>query len=235
MIDLLSLIVLSLQGAILGLCVVAARRRNVAALVNTVGSLALALTPTALEIISRARPGSALTIDPTLTLWLALAGLLHSLGMLGLYDSTWWWDHLTHTVSAALVAAVLYAGFIVSPDPVRIVGFDSFAALTVAFTFAVGVFWELVELVAREVGDRLDVDPVLVYYGWQDTALDLVFDLVGALVVVAFDLRTFVPVVERYAAVTTGVLVVSGWTVAIGSLAMALFVGIAGTIWTRQV
>lgn len=232
MIDLLVISILLFQGAILGLLVVAVRRRNVAAAVNAFGSLVLALLPTALDAVVRTGSGQALAFDPSLALWLGVAGFLHSLGMLGPYDSTWWWDHLTHTVSAALVAALLYAAFVVTvpsltehtPWP------GGVGTLTVVFTFVIGVFWELIELVAREVGDWYDIEPVLVHYGWEDTGLDLVFDVVGALVVVVLDVRIFVSTVERFPAVTERLLVASGWLIFLGSIAMALFVAISGSI-----
>jgi len=71
--------------------------------------------------------------------------------------------------------------------------FGGLAVLTVVLTLAAGVFWELIELIARDVGRRYDVEPVLVHYGRRDTTLDLVFDVVGALLVVGFDVRVFVP------------------------------------------
>jgi hypothetical protein len=124
-----------------------------------------------------------------LAFWIAVAGLLHALGMLGRYDSVWWWDHLTHTLSAALAAALLYAGLLVVAPAIAVAG-------TVLTIVVLGVLWEAGELFAREVADRYDIEPVLVHYGWRDTALDLLFDVVGAGVVVALDVRLFRPVVE---------------------------------------
>ena len=109
--------------------------------------------------------------------------------MLGRYDSVWWWDHLTHTLSAALAAALLYAGLLVVAPAIAVAG-------TVLTIVVLGVLWEAGELFAREVADRYDIEPVLVHYGWRDTALDLLFDVVGAGVVVALDVRLFRPVVE---------------------------------------
>ncbi|MFD1568126.1 hypothetical protein ACFSAU_11535, partial [Halolamina litorea] len=123
------------------------------------------------------------------TFWVAVAGFLHSLGMLGRYESVWWWDHLTHTLSAALLAALLYASLLVVAPGVAVVG-------TVVVTLTLGVVWEIGELLAREVASRYDIEPVLVHYGRRDTALDLVFDAVGTVLVVALDLRLFVPIVE---------------------------------------
>jgi hypothetical protein len=48
-----------------------------------------------------------------------------------------------------------------------------------------GVLWEVVEYLAHGLSRRIGIEPVLVSYGRLDTVLDLLFDLLGALVVVA--------------------------------------------------
>ena len=222
MVDSLAVGAFVLQFALVGALVEAIRRRNVAALVNTLVALSIALLP---WLLASAIPDPP-RFSSAVTVWLAAAGFLHSVGMLGLYESTWWWDHVTHTVSAALVAALVYAGLTVTLG--QSVGgplsANGVAAATVIFTLFVGVFWELVELVARDVGERIDVQPMLVHYGWRDTALDLVFDVVGALLVVGLELHLFVPIAGRFPA-TTGLLVFgSGSVVVLGSLIMALSV-----------
>jgi hypothetical protein len=222
-----------LQGAIFTLLVVAVRRRNVAAAINAFAAFVLALLPALVEIAIHVIYTQDISFTPILPLWLGTAGFLHSLGMLGLYNSTWWWDHLTHTVSAALVAAPMYAGVLVTlPD---IVGSGRSVTVIVAvigLTFAIGVFWELIELVARELGERYDIEPVLVHYGWDETAADLVFDIVGALLVLVFDLRVFVPIVEQFPEVAREILIGSVWFVFGSSVVMALFVGLA--IYTKS-
>lgn len=221
MVELVGLAVLALQGCLLALLVVAARRGAIAAVINAVVVLALSLLPALVELALPAVLDRSLSLDPALSVWIALAGVLHTLGMLGLYETTWWWDHLTHTLSAALVAALLYAALTVS-----MAGMDRHSAIvlaiTVGATFAVGVFWELFELVAREFGERFAIDPVLVHYGWRDTAADLGFDVVGALLVVWLDLRLFVPVLEQVPGLTRTALAASGVVVAGGSVSMAL-------------
>lgn len=101
--------------------------------------------------------------------------------------------------------------------------------VTVVFTFAIGVFWELIELVAREVGERFDIEPVLIHYGWRDTIVDLGFDVVGAFLVIGADLRIFVPLMEQFPGVTGAVLVGSGWIVFGGSVLMALLIGLGSS------
>jgi hypothetical protein len=231
MTDLTVLAMFFLQGGIFGLFLVSVRRQNVAAAVNALGSLALALLPVVVELVLEVLFVQSISFGPVLPIWLAVAGFLHSLGMLGLYESTWWWDHLTHTVSAGLVAALLYAALIVAlPDIVEVGNSsDVVSAVTLVFTFAIGVFWELIELVAREIGEWFDIKPVLVHYGWGDTAADLVFDVVGALLIVGTDLRVFVPVAEQFPELTETALIGTGWVVILGSLLMAIFVGLGTT------
>lgn len=213
----------ALVGGLAITLAVAVRRRDVAAVVNTLVSLAIALVSVPLAA-GLQLPPSAAVLTPELPLWVAVAGLLHSIGMLGPYDSIWWWDHLTHTISAMFVAALLYAGLLVAVDADATLALSpvEIAVATVAYTFVVGVFWELIELVARAVGDRYDIEPVLVHYGWRDTGLDLVFDLVGAVAVVALDMRVFVDLAARFPEATHALL---GWTsglVTVGSLVLAL-------------
>ena len=209
---------LALQVGIVLVAVAALRRGNVSAAVNAAAAFGAGLLPVWLAV---AGPAAG-----ALPLWVAAAGLLHSVGMLGLYESVWWWDHLTHTVSAALIAALAYAALSVSPEALPL----GAGPLAVLFVVAVGAFWELIELVAREVGDRLDVEPVLVYYGPMDTALDMGFNVVGAALVVGLDLRLFVPVAARDAALAVDLLATSAAVALAGSvlLGLGLVVGRAG-------
>ena len=204
-------VVTVLLVAVLGTVAVAARRRDGAALVNGVVVVAVVLSPAAVET------AATVTTGPALSVWLGVAGLLHMIGMLGIYESVWWWDHVTHTVSAALVAALCYGTLLATTEHARVV----VAVLAVALTFAGGVFWELIELVARALGRRFDIDPVLVYYGWDDTVFDLVFDLVGALVIVALDLDLFTSLAAQSPDAARDLLSVSAVVVVGGSLAMA--------------
>ena len=123
------------------------------------------------------------------------AMLTHAIGMLGPYDDTWWWDHLTHTHSATLLGGVIYAAARrrgVDPRP-RVLGVVAGA----------GVVWEAAEYVAHAVADRLGVEPVLVMYGKRDTLVDMGFNLLGALVVVAFGDHLLGNFVDREGGVPT--------------------------------
>ncbi|WP_336000136.1 hypothetical protein [Halorientalis halophila] len=216
--DALSLLAVALQVAIAVTLVEAVRRRNLAAVANALLALGIAVLPPVVVFVVDAVFGRPLTVDATVTIWIAAAGVLHSLGMLGLYESVWWWDHLTHTVSAALVAALVYAALVVT----LAASTPAIAVLTVGYTLIVGVFWELIELVARDVAERYDVEPVLVHYGWRDTALDLVFDAVGALLVVGFNLRVFVHVFGRFPSITRTLFLGGTGVILLGSLVMVV-------------
>ncbi|MFB6194995.1 MAG: hypothetical protein ABEI80_02405 [Haloplanus sp.] len=210
------------QVAIGGTLIAGARRRDGAVIVNAVVALGAALVPTVL--------GSALGTDgvagvrSVLSLWLGLAGFLHCLGMLGWYESVPWWDHVTHVVSATLVAALVYAGLLAGGRQSPVVATLTVGGTTLLATLAAGVFWELVELFARDLGERFGVDPVLVYYGWRDTVFDLGFDVFGAAVVVALDVRLFVPLAERFPAATDALLLGGASVVVVGILVLSAVV-----------
>ena len=218
----------ALLAGIIATILVGKRTDNFPAVVNGVTSLTLALSPIAVEFGLGIGMGVDVTFGQALPLWLALAGFLHMLGMLGWYDTVWWWDHLMHTVSAAFIAALVYAGLLTLVDHSPAVQLSAayVAAFTVLFTLGVGVLWEFVELVAREVGERIEHPPVLLHYGLRDTALDLLFNCVGALLVVALDLRTFVPVTDQRPELVEPVLVASVIGIVGGSIVLALLVAV---------
>ncbi|MCG1003198.1 MULTISPECIES: hypothetical protein [Halobacterium] len=207
-----------LLAAIAFVLALAVRRGNAAAAVNAGASLVVGAV--AVAAATGFAFGQRGFVAPELAFWTAVAGLLHAIGMLGPYESVWWWDHLTHALSAALFTALVYAGLLVAVGDAASTSVVAVAA--VGFTVAAGVCWELGELVARAVGERYDVEPVLVYYGWKDTAYDLVFDVVGALLVVVFDVRVFVDLAATAPGVTRQILVWVGVAIVAGSVSMAL-------------
>jgi len=161
-----------LRLAILGVIVVGLRERKPGAVANGVVGLCATFLPDALA------RWYDLTLSPRYRIWVSGSMFLHAVGMLGPYDDTWWWDHVTHTLSSSLIGAVahVYARRH-DRDPTwpvlgAVVGF--------------GLFWEGIEYLVRVLADRLGIRPVLVQYGRADTIGDLVFDVVGGLIVVAF-------------------------------------------------
>lgn len=226
MTDVLHIAFFGFLAGILGTLLVGTLSRNLQAVVNAIASLVAAVTPTLAELAIAFQTGANVTFGPELSVWIAAAGFLHMLGMLGWYDTVWWWDHLTHTVSAALIATLVYAS-LRSPSVLGAQVTDVYTAVfTVLFTLGVGVFWEFVELAARELGEHIDRPPVLEYYGLRDTVLDMAFNGVGAVVVVAFDVRLFVPIVEQIPRVAEAVVVGSTVLLFVGALGLGVVLGI---------
>jgi hypothetical protein len=224
--------VLAVQAAIALAAAEGVRRRNPSVVVNGVATLAVALTPAAAGAVLAGPPAGL--VGPTLSLWVGLAGVVHLVGMLGWYERLWWWDHLAHGLSASLVGALAYAGgLVLAPDSGVLDSRTVAAVATVGVVVVAGVFWELLELAAREVGDALGVDPVLVHYGWRDTGLDLVFDVVGAVAVVAVDLRVFLPLAAAAPATTRRVALATVAALVVGSLALAAWVDPRGAAGPR--
>ncbi|WP_340099834.1 hypothetical protein [Salinibaculum salinum] len=131
-------------------------------------------------------------MDPALTLWITSAVFLHAFGVLGLpgseqnlYGQIPWFDHVTHGLSASVVAAVGYSTARAldehSPDihlPRRFM-----FVYILLFVLAFGVVWEVIEFGLGELARMQGNTALLTQHGLEDTMLDLVFDTIGAIVV----------------------------------------------------
>lgn len=162
----------TLRLGLLAVAVAGVRRRDPGAVVNALVGLVATFLPDVLE------HRTVLSFQPRHRVWVTGSVFLHAVGMLGPYDDTWWWDHLTHLYSASLVgtAARLFA---------RRRGYDT-TRTVLAATIGLGVLWEIGEYAVHRIARRFDLEPLLVTYGPRDTALDIVFDVLGGLCVVAF-------------------------------------------------
>ncbi|WP_134669910.1 hypothetical protein [Halorussus marinus] len=148
------------------------RRRSPGAVANAVLTLAVTFVPDLLE------RRYAVEFRPWQRVYAGIAMLAHAVGMLGPYDDVGWWDHVTHTLSATLLGGIVHvAARRRGRDPERNV---------IGVVACAGVLWELLEYAIHAVSRRLGVEPLLIPYSARDTALDLVFNVVGALLVVAF-------------------------------------------------
>lgn len=131
-------------------------------------------------------------LDSALTLWITAAVFFHALGVVGLpgseqnfYSTIWWWDHFTHALSSSVVAAVGYTTVraldVHSPDihfPRRFM-----FLFILLFVIAFGVLWEVLEFTLTEAAAAAGQRTILTQYGLEDTLVDLVFNVVGAIVV----------------------------------------------------
>ena len=171
--------------------------RDTGMIVNAALALAVVQLPAVLQ------RDYGLVVDAGLTLWLTTAVTLHAVGTLAvgewsLYEAVWWYDHLTHALSASIVAAAGYTTarvFDVHYDAVRLPAPFMFAFILV-FTIAAGVLWEVLEFLLARASTALGGSAVLVQYGLGDTMLDLVFNTVGAVLVATFGTAHLASVVE---------------------------------------
>jgi hypothetical protein len=160
-------------------------RHNTGVIVNAAVALGIAQLPPLL------RRDYNISMSPVLTLWITTAVFLHALGTVGIpgigsfYQSVWWWDHLTHALSASVVAAVGYAtirAIDIHLEEIKLPSEFMFVFILM-LVIAFGVFWEVIEFTLGEISRLLGGGAVLTQYGIEDTMLDLVFDTIGALIV----------------------------------------------------
>ncbi|UPM42772.1 hypothetical protein [Halocatena salina] len=175
-----------MQVGLVGMFFIGLDRRNTGIIVNSLIGLAVAQLPPLME------RDYDIPMDPTLTLWITVAVFFHALGTVGIpgadlsfYRSVWWWDHLTHALSASVVAAAGYAtvrAIDLHTDKIHLPSKFMFVFLLL-FVLAFGVLWEVLEFVVSEAARVVGGEPILTQYGLEDTMLDLVFNAVGAIVV----------------------------------------------------
>jgi len=128
------------------------------------------------------------SMDPLLVLWVTLAVFLHTVGSLGPYDWFGWYDSVTHTVSAVLIAGIGYVTlrtFEEHSDEIDVPG-EFRAVFIVVFVLAAGVFWELLEFASGALATTLGADEPLAVRGVSDIVNDLVFNTLGAVLLAAF-------------------------------------------------
>ncbi|NGM70543.1 hypothetical protein G6M89_16300 [Natronolimnobius sp. AArcel1] len=126
-----------------------------------------------------------IAIEPGLALWVASAVFLHALGTAGLYDAIAPYDHLTHTLSATVVAAAGYAAIrgVHLHDPTIHLPRWAMFAFTLVFVLAMGVIWEILEFFVDQGALTLGMEPILAQHGIDDTIVDMLFNTLGALIV----------------------------------------------------
>lgn len=164
-----------IRHAIVAVFVIGVRRRNPGAVVNSVFAFLGTYIP---GIAERA---FSVEFRPWQRAYIGVAMITHAVGMLGPYDDVWWWDHFTHTLSASVFGGLAFTAAKRrrrDPRP-RVVG------AVVVF----GLLWEIIEYLIHTTADHLGLEPILVFYSKKDTVLDLVFNLVGALLVLLFGER----------------------------------------------
>lgn len=164
-------------AGMLGLAVV---RGDINGIIGSGIALGITFLPAILERDYR------VPLDVGLTLWLTSAVFLHQVGAeIGLYDAVWWWDHLTHGLSASVVAGAGYAAVRGVDEHSERINFPPrfvfvFVLLSV---LAAGVVWEVLEYALLVVMPLLGMEPILTQHGIDDTVMDLMFNSAGAVIV----------------------------------------------------
>ena len=129
-----------------------------------------------------------LPLDPWLGLWITTAVFLHTLGSAGLYTRIFFWDNITHAVSASLIAAVGYTtarAVDLHSDEIHVPRRFVFVYIFV-IVLSFGVVWELFEFGLDVVAEATGVAMPLAQHGLDDTVRDTMFNSVGALLVAVF-------------------------------------------------
>lgn len=179
------LLVGAMQTALVGFLFVGLWTLNVGVLVNTLFALGVTFLPGVFE------HDYSVPLDAGLVLWITGAVFLHAWGTVGLpgvgsfYANVPWWDHLTHTLSATLVAAVGYSVARALDEHTESIYLpDRFMFVFILlFVVAAGVFWEVVEFLIGLAATAIGADAVLTQYGLRDSMLDLLFNTMGGVVV----------------------------------------------------
>lgn len=172
----------AMQLVLLGIVVYGVIAQQPKAIVNGGVAFLITFLPALLE------RNYELPLDPWLGLWMTLAVFLHTLGSAGLYGHVSWWDHLTHAMSASLVAGVGYTtarALDLHVDDIHLPRRFAFAYIFVV-VLAFGVIWELFEYGLDVVATTTGVTMPLAQHGLDDTVRDLMFNSFGALLVAVF-------------------------------------------------
>ena len=140
----------------------------------------VSLFVTAIPALLRRDLGLVLPVE--LNFWIVLALFMHVVGgFSGFYDHVPGWDHITHMISASLVAAL---GFVV------VVTIDKYvesiflprpfpALFIIMCTMAFGVLWEFMEFANDQLAGTM------LQYSLDDTMVDMMFDAFGGFIVAA--------------------------------------------------
>ncbi|WP_101294864.1 hypothetical protein [Halegenticoccus soli] len=193
----------AMQLSLVGLFFIGVDRGELGIVVNAAIALGITYLPAVLE------RDYHIPMDAGLTLWITTAVFLHALGTVGVpgggdsfYASVWWWDHVTHLLSASIVAAVGYTtarAIDLHTEAVHLPSRFMFVFILL-FVLAFGVLWEVIEFLIGVAATVLGMQAVLTQYGLEDTMLDLVFDTAGGVVVAVWGTAHLSDVVGAVAA-----------------------------------
>ncbi|WP_132059960.1 hypothetical protein [Halorussus amylolyticus] len=173
-----------MEVCLVGVFFIGLDRGNVGVMVNAGLGFLVTFLPATLE------RDYDIPMDAGLTLWITTAVFLHAVGTLGPYQSGvtvmgLGWDNMTHVLSSSLVAAIGYATARAIDEHTADVHLPPrfMFVFILMFVMAFGVIWEVIEFAIGGAATMLGSDSILTQYGLEDTMRDLIFDLVGGVVV----------------------------------------------------
>ncbi|WP_049900553.1 hypothetical protein [Halococcus agarilyticus] len=177
----LRLLTRTLQLALVGIVCYGAVTLNVGLVVNAGVSLGVTFLPAVLERKYR------LPMNAGLVLWITGAVSLHAIGALGPYEWFGWYDSVTHTLSASVVAGAGYASARALDVHSAEIEIPSryMPGFILTFVLAFGVLWEVLEFGLGGAASLVGGEAVLAQYGVDDIVFDLLFNAVGAILVAA--------------------------------------------------
>ena len=172
-----------LQAALVGIVILGLYRRNIGLVVNGGVAIAITFVPALLQ------RKYSLPMDGGLVLWITAAVFLHALGVLWLYGVISWYDQLAHVLSGSVVAAAGYTSVRALDRHSEVIEIPADYMIVFVFVFilAFGVLWEILEFVSGLVAQLLNANAILAQHGIDDTALDLLADTTGAVIVAALN------------------------------------------------
>ncbi|AFV24847.1 hypothetical protein Mpsy_2644 [Methanolobus psychrophilus R15] len=166
-----------MQAGLFILLIVAIFIGDLPTALNAIAGLAITFAP---NFITRKYN---IPLDPGLTLWITLAIFMDALGTFAFYENVARWDNITHALSASVITAAGYAlirAIDIYSDKIYIPPKVLFLFILL-FVLATGVLWEIMEFLTDELADELGYNAVLVQHGINDTMIDLLFNLLGAI------------------------------------------------------
>jgi len=176
-----------MQLFLFGLLFVGLERRSPGIIINAALGLGVTFLPALLE------RDYDIAMDPALTLWISSAAFFHAVGVIGapgvgegFYGLIPYYDHVTHALSASVVAGAGYATVRALDEhsehlhlPPRFM-----FVFILIFVVAFGVVWEIVEFGVGILGTATGAGTKgFTQGGIEDTMKDLVFDTIGGILI----------------------------------------------------
>ena len=190
----------AMQMILFGLIFVGVERQSPTIVLNALLGFSITFLPAILE------RDHEIPMNAGLSLWITAAAFLHAIGIIGipgtnvgLYNAVPFYDHITHALSASVVAAVGYStvrAFDRHSPGVELPPRFMFVFILVA-VLAFGVLWEIVEFGVDVLTSAAGVEMSgFTQHGLNDTLLDILFNTLGGVIVAIWGTAYLTDVVD---------------------------------------